>query len=62
MFMDPYGPQPIYVLYGHIFLIILYIFPYFFQKDIITPHNIDNHMTDFLHHHSIMYVLVINLY
>ena len=39
------------------FLIILYIFPilFFFPKDFITPHIIDNHMTDFPHHHSIMY-------
>ena len=26
-----------------------------FQKDFINPHIIDNHMTDFPHHHSIMY-------
>ena len=38
------------------FLIILYIFlSYSFPKDIIIPHIIDNHMTDFPHHHSIMY-------
>ena len=27
------------------------------QKDIIIPHIINNHMTDFFHHHSIMYDL-----
>ena len=40
------------------FLIILYLFlslSYFFLKDFITPHIIDNRMTDFPHHHSIMY-------
>ena len=40
------------------FLIMLYIFPSLIlsQKDFITPHIIDNRMTDFFHHHSIMYV------
>ena len=38
------------------FLIILYLFPFLlFPKDIIIPQIIDNHMTDFPHHHSIMY-------
>ena len=38
------------------FLIILYVFPsLFLPKDIIIPHIIDNCMTDFPHHHNIMY-------
>ena len=41
-----------------IFLLIFSMFflSYFFPKDIITPHIIDNCMTDFFHHHTIMYV------
>ena len=57
--MNVYGPSwtPTCICAVWIyFLIILYIFPFlFFPKDIITPHIIDNCMTDFFHHHSIMY-------
>ena len=40
-FMDTYGPWPVYVLDGLIFLILLYVFPYYFHpKDItISPHH-----------------------
>ena len=56
MFMDPCGPQHVYVPYGHIFsLFSMFFLSYFFPKDIITPHIINNRMTDFPHHHSIMY-------
>ena len=33
----------------------IFFFSYSFLKDFIIPHIIDNHMTDFPHHHSIMY-------
>ena len=48
----------LYMRHMDIFFLLFFIFflSYFFQKYITTPHNIDNHMTDFLHHHSIMYV------
>ena len=55
-----YGPlwtQPIYALYEQnllsIFMFFLLIFP---SKDILIPYTINNCMTDFFHHHSIMYV------
>ena len=32
-----------------------FFFSYSFLKDFIIPHIIDNCMTDFLHHHSIIY-------
>ena len=35
---------------------IYFSFLIFLLKDFITPHTIDNCMTDFPHHHSIMYV------
>ena len=34
---------------------LCFFLSYFFPKDFIIPHIIDNHMTDFPHHHSIMY-------
>ena len=39
------------------FLIILYVFPFLFLPKRLYPHIIDNHMTDFPHHHNIMYDL-----
>ena len=40
-FIDPYGPQPIYAPYGHILLIILYIFPFLFpsKRHYHPPHH-----------------------
>ena len=35
---------------------LYFYFLIFLPKDFITPNIIDNHMTDFPHHHSIMYV------
>ena len=56
MFMDPCGPQHVYAPYGHIFsLFSMFFLSYFFPKDIIIPYIINNHMTDFPHHHSIIY-------
>ena len=47
-FMDPYGPQHVYVLYGHIFsLFSMFFLSYFFPKDIIIPYIINKLMTDF---------------
>ena len=34
---------------------LCFFLPYFFPKDFIIPHIIDNRMTDFPHHHSIIY-------
>ena len=56
MFMDPCGPQHVYALCGHISsLFSMFFFSYFLPKDIIIPYIIDNRMTDFPHHHSIIY-------
>ena len=33
----------------------MFFISYFFPKDIIIPYIIDNRMTDFPHHHSIIY-------
>ena len=56
MFMDPCGPQHVYAPCGHFSLLFsIFFLSYSFPKDIIIPHIIDNHMTDFPHHHSIMY-------
>ena len=56
MFIDPCGPQHVYAPCGH-FSLLFSIFSYliFSQKDFIILHIIDNHMTDFPHHHSIIY-------
>ena len=55
-----YGPlwtlRCIYALCGHFSLLFsIFFLSYFSPKDFIIPHIIDNHMTDFPHHHSIMY-------
>ena len=55
-----YGPLGtltcICAVWTHFFIILyIFFFSYFFPKDFITPHIIDTHMTDFPHHHSIMY-------
>ena len=56
MFIDPCGPQHVYAPCGHIFsLFSMFFLSYFFPKDFITPHIINNRMTDFPNHHSIMY-------
>ena len=40
-------------IFPHYYL--CFFFSYFLPKDFITPHIINNHMTDFPHHHNIMY-------
>ena len=56
MFMDPRGPRHVYALCGHLSLLFsMFFLPYFFPKDFIIPHINDNRMTDFSHHHSIIY-------
>ena len=53
----PLWTQHVYVPCGHIFsLLSIFFLSYSFPKDIIIPHIIDNHMTNFLHHCNIMYV------
>ena len=56
MFMDPCGPQHVYAPCGH-FSLLFFIFSSLIisQKDFIIPHIIDDRMTDFPHHYSIMY-------
>ena len=54
-FMDPCGSWHVYAPCGHLSLLLSIFFPYFFLKDFIIPHIIDNRMIDFPHHHSIIY-------
>ena len=55
-FMDPCGPQHVYAPCRHFSLLFsMFLFSYFLQKDIIIFYTIHNHMTDFPHHHSIIY-------
>ena len=51
--VDPYMYMCCMDIFSHYSL--CFSFPISSQKDIIIPHIIDNHMTDFPHHHSIMY-------
>ena len=48
-------PTCICAVWTFFLLFSIFFLSYSFSKDIIIPHIINNHMTDFPHHHSIMY-------
>ena len=49
----------VYAPCGHISsLFSIFFLSYFFPKRHYNSHIINNHMTDFFHHHSIMYVFI----
>ena len=48
-------PTCICAMWTYFSLFSMFFLSYSFPKDFIIPHIIDNRMTDFPHHHSIMY-------